>query len=52
MLATEISFEPEAFMTTISIPEPRYQLTNQHEIGHRPTQTDTDKGRQKIHKKS
>ena len=28
MLATEISFEPEAFMTTISIPEPQWAITS------------------------
>ena len=27
MLATEISFEPNSFMTTISIPEPDWDVT-------------------------
>ena len=26
MLATEISFEPDAFMTTISIPDPKWSV--------------------------
>jgi hypothetical protein len=33
----------------LHLPVYTYQLTNQHEISHRPTQTDTDKD---IHKKS
>lgn len=30
MLATEISFEPDSFMTTISIPEPDWALNAGH----------------------
>ena len=30
MLATEISFEPDSFMTTISIPEPDWSLNTGH----------------------
>ncbi len=30
MLATEISFEPNSFMTTISIPEPDWAVNTSH----------------------
>ena len=30
MLATEISFEPNSFMTTISIPEPDWAVNTDH----------------------
>jgi hypothetical protein len=30
MLATEISFEPNSFMTTISIPEPDWAVNTGH----------------------
>ena len=30
MLATEISFEPNSFMTTISIPEPDWAINSGH----------------------
>jgi len=30
MLATEISFEPNSFMTTISIPEPDWDVNTGH----------------------
>ena len=30
MLATEISFEPNSFMTTISIPEPDWAVNADH----------------------
>ena len=30
MLATEVNFEPDAFMTTISIPEPDWAVNTGH----------------------
>ena len=37
MLATEISFEPNSFMTTISVPDPEWTVNVVREIGSKST---------------